>query len=135
MYCNQENTDNIEISICPTLVFPLLANKNRAVLRKSTVNNKSIYNTRVLLDTGSSVNWVAPEVLKHVEYKHICNKCLEVNSFNKVEKLIYELVEIKINNDRLGSIKCFVMKNPNNAQIIKNLYSYVKEYADNNNLK
>ncbi|CAL4136430.1 unnamed protein product, partial [Meganyctiphanes norvegica] len=86
------------------------------------------------MDTGSSVNWVSPEVLNYVEYQNICSKYLEVNSFNKVEKLNYKLVEIKINNDRLGSIKCFVMKNSNNAQIINNLYKYVKEYADNNDI-
>ena len=86
--------DNIEISICPTLVFPLLANNNGVGLRKSTVNNKNVYNTRVLLNTGSSLNWVAPEILRHVEYKNICSKCLEVNSFKKVEKLNYRLVVI-----------------------------------------
>ena len=131
LYCNQENTNSIEISICPTLVFPLLAFVD---LNINTVDNKKVYNTRVLLDTGSSVNWVAPEILRHVQYKNICSKSLEVNSFNKVEKLIYDLVEIKVNNNRLSSIKCFVMKNPNNAQIIKNLYNYVNEYADNNNI-
>ena len=86
------------------------------------------------MNNGSSVNWVSPEVLKYVEYQNICSKYLEVNSFNKVEKLNYKLVEIKINNNRLGSIKCFVIKNSNNAQIINNLYKYVKEYADNNDI-
>ena len=90
------------------MIFPLLAK----------LDNKFVYNTRVLLDTGSSVNWVAPEILKQVKYKNICSKSLEVNSFNRVEKLIYDLVEIKINNNRLNSIKCFVMKKTNNAQII-----------------
>ena len=128
--CNQDNTDNLEISICPTLVIPLVTNKN---YRDSNVN-RCIYNTRVLLDTGSSVNWVSPDVLKKVEYKIISSKNLEVNSFNKVEKLNYKLVKIKVNNDHLGSITCFVMKNSSNAQIIKNLYKYVNEYADNNGI-
>ena len=62
---------------------------------KRPVNTTFVYNTRTLLDTSSSVNWIAPNVLKYVEHQSICCKQLEMNYFYKIEKLKYKLVEIK----------------------------------------
>ena len=123
-----ENNE-FDASICPAIVFPLLASSTplmRGARANSYVNN--CFNARTLLDSGSSTSWIAPEILSKVKHQIIGTAILNVKTFNNQGRERYKLVEVYTNNKIIPSFRCFVMKSPSEAQIIPNLKEYLYKY-------
>ena len=112
----------IDLSICPTLICPL-----------STYGNTK-YNIRTLLDSGSSTNWIASQILPHIKYEIIGSKVLTVNTFSGRIRKRYKLIEAYF-QCKLPPIRCFVMDTFSEAQIIKGLGKKIKNHIKHNNIK
>ena len=112
----------IDLSICPTLICPL-----------STYDSNS-YKVRTLLDSGSSTNWIASEILPHIKYEIIGSKVLTVNTFSGRIRKRFELIEAYFQY-KLPPIRCFVMDTFSEAQIIRGLDRKIKKHIKTNNIK
>ena len=112
----------IDLSICPTLICPL------------STYEKQPYNVRTLLDTGSSTNWIASELLSFIRYENLGSKILTVNTFSGVIRKRFKLIEAYFHH-KLPPIRCFVMDSFSEAQTMKGLQEKVKFYVRNNNIK
>ena len=112
----------IDLSICPTLICPL-----------STYDSNS-YKVRTLLDSGSSTNWIASEILPHIKYEIIGSKVLTVNTFSGRIRKRFKLIEAYFQY-KLLSIRCIVMDTFSEAQIIKGLDKKIKNHVKHNIIK
>ena len=112
----------IDLSICPTLICPL-----------STYGNKN-YNVRTLLDTGSSTNWIASQILPHIKHQIIGSKVLTVNTFSGRIRKRYKLIEAYFQY-KLPPIRCFVMDTFSEAQLVKRLDKKIKNHIKHTNIK
>ena len=113
-----EELGRIDLSICPTLICPL-----------STYDSNS-YKVRTLLDSGSSTNWIASEILPHIKYEIIGSKVLTVNTFSGRIRKRFKLIEAYFQY-KLPPIRCFVMDTFSEAQIIKCLDWKIKKTCKN----
>ena len=132
-YKKEIKLTNHEISICPTLVFPLIGKSAVDNVFVNSVHNPS-FNVRTLLDDGSSVNWIAPNILKYIKYQTICHVMLTVKTFDGHSRSKYKLVEVYVNNEYLNSIKCFVMHSLSEAQSFPNIAELLNNYFIKHNL-
>ena len=122
------------MAICPTVVFPLISSNKSVNIVHNSISDPSIYSVRTLLDDGSSVNWIAPTILKYVKHQILNNILLTVQTFSGQSKQRYKLVEVYTTNPTLNSLRCFVMHEYSEAQMFPNLSSQLHEYFMKHNL-
>ena len=116
-----EELGRIDLSICPTLICPLSAYGNEK------------YKVRTLLDSGSSTNWIASQILPNIKYEIIGSKVLTVNTFSGRIRKRYKLIEAYFHG-QLPPIRCFVMDTFSEAQIVKGLDKKIKNHIKHNNI-
>ena len=73
----------------PTIILPFIT------------NNKSNYNVRTLLDSGSSVSWISRDILEHIKFSSKGKIKVKVHHFNGERTKKYEAVQIYI--DKLAN--------------------------------
>ena len=107
-----EVLDSVEMSFSPTLVIPLLKNE------------RDVYRTRTLLDTGSGANWISRQILEHVKYKEIGYEKLSVITVNGTRTGRFQLVEVYMKGDQ--TIPCFVIENFTKHIVVRGILSYIR---------
>ena len=125
-----------EVSICPTIIIPVLANNGR------------YFKVRTLLDSGSGTNWITIDVLNRIKHTIIKRKTLEVSTFSGEVRQKFTLAEIYIHDDRgkLITITCYAIDRytahvpvegivPHIRYNHKTPYNFSKELADPNSLE
>ena len=87
-----------EVSICPTIIIPVLGNNGR------------YFRVRTLLDSGSGTNWISRKVLNRVKHTIKARNTLTVSTFGGEVKQKFTLAEIYIHDDKgkIRNIMCYV---------------------------
>ena len=125
-----------EVSICPTIIIPVIANNSR------------YFKVRTLLDSGSGTNWITKNVLDRIKHTIIKRKTLEVSTFSGEVRQKFTLAEVYIHDDlgKLITITCYVIDKytahvpvegivPHIRYNHKTPYNFSKELADPNSLE
>ena len=125
-----------EVSICPTIIIPVLANNGR------------YFKVRTLLDSGSGTNWITTDVLNRIKHTIIKRKTLEVSTFSGEVRQKFTLAEIYIHDDRgkLITITCYAIDRYTAHVPVEGIvphirynhttpYNFSKELADPNSLE
>ena len=87
-----------EVSICPTIIIPVLGNNGR------------YFRVRTLLDSGSGTNWLSRKVLNRVKHTIKGRNTLTVSTFGGEVKQKFILAEVYIHDDKgkMRNIMCYV---------------------------
>ena len=125
-----------EVSICPTIIIPVIDNYGR------------YFRVRTLLDSGSGTNWITKDVLNKIKHTIIKRKTLEVSTFSGEVRQKFTLAEVYIHDDRgkLITITCYVMDKYTAHVPVEGIvphirynhttpYNFSKELADPNSLE
>ena len=69
---NVNSPVEVEVSLSPTIIIPLVTNDRR------------YYRVRALLDSGSGTNWIVASILKNMAFTVKSSEVLEVATFSGV---------------------------------------------------
>ena len=94
------NTEKEKLSLLPTIPVPLIC--------KAPLNYKK-YRVLTLLDSGSSTNWIAKELLEKLEYVTLGSTKLDVHTLSGKTRKKFKLVEVYYKkNEEIQRIVCYV---------------------------
>ena len=109
------NARQAEMSLSPTLVFPLLD------------NNDHKFRVRTLLDPGSGTNWIVSDILSKVSYSKVGSEVLEVVTFSGNVKRKFQLVEVYYENEQQErlALRCYVIDEFTRHIAVKGMLSHI----------
>ena len=94
------DTEETKLSLLPTVPIPLIC--------KYPLKHKK-YNVRTLLDSGSSTNWIAKELLEKVEHVKLGSKKLDVYTLSGKIRKNFKIVEVYYYKNKIQQkIICYV---------------------------
>ena len=94
------DTEETKLSLLPTVPIPLIC--------KYPLKYKK-YNVRTLLDSGSSTNWIAEELLEKVEHAKLGSKKLDVYTLSGKIRKNFKIVEVYYYKNKIQQkIVCYV---------------------------
>ena len=82
--------DQVEISLTPSVVIPIVGRDN------------NVYKVRTMLDSGSESNWVSKAILSFIKFSKITTIRLNVKHFNGSTPQKFDLVQIYIAKQQQG---------------------------------
>ena len=109
------NARQAEVSLSPTIIFPLLDEE------------ENCYRVRTLLDPGSGTNWITRDLLSKVSHREVGSEVLEVVTFSNTVKRKFQLVEVYYSNlcrEKLA-LRCYVIDDYTRHIAVKGMLSHI----------
>ena len=109
------NIRQAEVSLSPTLIFPLLDEE------------QNCYRVRTLLDPGSGTNWIVRDILNKVSYSKVGSEVLEVVTFSDTVKRKFNLVEVYYRNEHQEklALRCYVIDEYTRHIAVRGMLSHI----------
>ena len=114
-------------NMTPTLIVPIKTDKGKN------------FKVRTMLDSGSSANWIAKDLLQHIKFTSMGKCKVQVHHFGGIKTQTYQVVQIYIDtNDALFkhkvdnknknqiSIECFVNDEFTFHRMVPGIKNYIK---------